>query len=212
MQQVKGKYFGQNIILTIKNLIMSEKRKESLKQFEQVFVSIISALAPMMLIITMLCTFVVIAIFSTKYYQVSIFKLIFVNSYFSFSVALFCSIILQLSRLSFGLASVDEFAEGKMGRGLLGLLFSLALTVYEISQVVFICDYYEKLLSISANSLQNLLICIVILGFALELRLVINVRKVKSTNPLLNSLPPKKHGAVANGNLESSFITKSALK
>ena len=191
---------------------MSEKRKESLKQFEQVFVSIISALAPLMLVFTMLCTFVVIAIFSTKYYQVSIFKLVFTNSYFSFSVALFCSLILQLARLSFGLASVDEFSESKMGRGILGLLFSLALTVYEISQVIFICDYYEKLLSISANSLQNLLICIVVLGFALELRLVINVRKVKSTNPLSNSLPPSKLKDVANGNLRGSEFTKSALK
>ena len=77
-----------------------------------------------------------------------------------------------MARLAFGISGAAEFANGRIGRGFAGILFSLALTCFESFEVVGAAKTIAPALSGEAAMIFQL---VVWLGFVLEIRLAISV-------------------------------------
>ncbi len=100
------------------------------------------------------------------------------------------ALIIQGARFAFGIQAVSESYEGKYGKALIGILFSAALTgveTYEFSHIadIWLHDDYT-------DATRIMLFTVLWLGFALELRLIMNVagKSPKLKKPVIPASKP----------------------
>lgn len=137
--------------------------------------------APLYLLISMGLSFLLMFIVQLFYYA-GIFTPLLPQSAFAYVIGGGIGVMYQAARLSFGLSGAYEFSNGKSSNGIIGILFSFALTFYESYEVTEIAHYWGNEAG-SELSILYALQAIVWLGFALEIRLAMNVaKKMKKAN------------------------------
>lgn len=128
--------------------------------------------SPAFLFISMILSFVLMFVVQMFYYS----QFVFAGKMpvaFCWAVGIAIGLMVQLSRLAFGIAGASDFAKGRISRGLSGMLFSLGLAIlgsYEVNEIV---ATWSK--SDSHGSTMLILQSIVWLGFLLEIRIAIAV-------------------------------------
>lgn len=90
-------------------------------------------------------------------------------SYLNWIASIGFAFLVQLIRLSSGLAGAYEIAKGKYVTGVLGLLLSFAVTVFETFDVAHIYDYWHLKYG-TDRALYHMLQFTVWAGFILEIR------------------------------------------
>jgi len=128
--------------------------------------------APGILLFVMVSSFILMLIIEV-FYNVTALTPLFPQIAYAYVVGIGFSIIIQGSRLGFGLMGIDDFSKGKYARGTIGLLFSLAGTIFETYSASHIAawDVFEDF----SGSILLLLNFTIWVGFALELRLALSL-------------------------------------
>ena len=135
----------------------------------------LSKAAPILLILCALCSFFFVGFFSVHYYE-KIFSSI--GSY-ARTMAVVIAVITELVRFALLLASVRDFADKKPFNGWLGLFGSVALVFHEIDVARSIA---EMLNPENVLALSGILIFAVLVGFGLEVRLVMTMGKTQKSS------------------------------
>lgn len=150
-----------------------------MKKLNVNFVGFMQQAAPITISIVMFLTFLLIFIITYYYYYEFAFSSLLKADAVAISVSLLTAAALQLGRLAFGVASAAEFSEKDYLGGALGLMLSIALAWYGLVEIIHLAEFYESSLAGSNIALKELLSCIVVLGLALELRLILTVTNFK---------------------------------
>ena len=135
----------------------------------------LSKAAPILLILCALASFFFVGFFSVHYYE-KIFSSIGSHAR---TMAIVIAVITELVRFALLLASVRDFADKKPFNGWLGLFGSIALVFHEINVARSIA---EMLNPENALALSGILIFAVLVGFGLEVRLVMTMGKMKNSS------------------------------
>lgn len=130
--------------------------------------------SPMFLLVAMILSFLLMFLVQLFYYS-NLFNG-FLPVAFCYIVAVGIGLMVQLSRLALGLAGASEFMQGNTGKGIAGILFSLALSIFEAFEVYEIVSSFDEKIR---YSMMMVLQSIVWLGFILEIRLAINLKSSK---------------------------------
>lgn len=112
------------------------------------------------------------------FYYAESFKDVVPNVGFAFGVGIAIGLFTQLCRLAFGLAGAYEFANGRYGAGAGGLLFSFCITLFEAFEVQSIAEKWSNGNVQLHDSLLLLFQFLLWCGFALEVRLAMNVSSI----------------------------------
>ncbi len=139
--------------------------------------------SPILLLVSMLLSFLLVALVQTFYYSNFVLAGKVGTAGIAYAMAIGIALMTQFARVAFGISGAYEFGNGKTGKGILGLLFSLALSVFESFEVGEIAHVWAKddpsLLFSSVMFLQFL----VWVGFSLEIRLALLIaKKTKEEN------------------------------
>lgn len=150
----------------------------------------------LLLLVSMFLTFILMFLIEAFHYANNVIGENVPNMAYAYGMGLSIAAIQQLSRISFGISGAYEFAKGNPGKGLLGLLFSLILTVYcsyEVAEIAIVWSGGNESLLWSA---QLVLFFIVWAGFVLEIRLAISIsgeakedKAIEQTGTLLKETP-----------------------
>ena len=170
--------------------------------------------SPQILLLTMALSFLIMSAVQTFFYQ-ELFTGKVPNSTIALVIGLCVAVIVQASRFAFGLSGAFEFAYGQMGRGMIGLLFSLGITIFEAYEVHEIATIFSTssptTLGLTTFNEDNYNASFLILqficwiGFALEARLAItlsgqfHIHKEENTKKEVSpaKLPHKKAEEIA---------------
>lgn len=152
--------------------------------------------APEFLLFSMVLSFVLM--FSVQlFYYAKIFEDLVPNVAFTYAIGMGIGLMYQIARLSFGLAGAYEFSKGKAWTGIVGLMFSFGLTLFEAFEVQEMAAYW----SIDNPSIyQSIVIglqAVIWLGLALEIRLALSIKEVK---PKAIKTPTIPNGSPSQGN------------
>jgi hypothetical protein len=130
--------------------------------------------APTLLLLSMALTFVIMMGVQMFYYTMVLTPRVPYPA-IAYSMAIAIGLVFQLARLSFGVAGAWEFGIGYVGKGMAGLLFSVALTVFESFEIAEMSDVWTRNDAEFRSTLNMILQAVLWLGFGLELRLALNV-------------------------------------
>lgn len=164
--------------------------------------------SPMFLLVSMILSFVIMFGVQMFYYADFIF-LDRVPSPFNWIIGCAIGLMTQLARLAFGIAGASDFAKGKTGKGLIGVLFSLGLAIvgaYEVAEIALAwsngnTDFY--------NSCLLIMELIVWLGFLLEIRIAISVGgELKEETSDTNQADNSEYVILENKNGSSNGIAR----
>lgn len=134
--------------------------------------------APEFLLFSMVLSFVLM--FSVQlFYYATIFDKLVPNVAFSYAIGCGIGLMYQLARLSFGLGGAYEFSRGKSWTGIIGLLFSFGLTLFEAFEVQEMAFYWSKSDDTIYHSILIGLQAVIWLGLALEIRLALSIKQPK---------------------------------
>ncbi|WP_291728694.1 hypothetical protein [Bernardetia sp.] len=107
------------------------------------------------------------------FYNVTAMTPLFPQLAYAYVVGVGFAVIIQGARLGFGLIGIDDFSKGKYARGTFGLLFSLAVTIFESYSSAHIASW--EVFTNFSDSILLLLNFTIWVGFALELRLALSL-------------------------------------
>jgi len=133
--------------------------------------------SPTLIMTSMMVSFLTMLIVQIFYHAEYTFGGVSPQPAYSFLIAFMVAIIFQAARLSFGVSGAYEFATGRVGKGILGLLFSLALTVLESYEVADMAHHLSESTTVKEQSFLIAGMGILWIGLALEVRLAINLYK-----------------------------------
>lgn len=109
------------------------------------------------------------------FYYTTVFEGKLPNSALAYLIAAGIAIMFQSARFSFGIAGAYEFSKGEKSKGTFGLVFSLALTVFESFEGAEMAHIWTIAQPEFENTLNMVVQAILWLGFALEIRLLTTV-------------------------------------
>jgi hypothetical protein len=136
--------------------------------------------APEFLLFSMVLSFVLM--FSVQlFYYATIFDNLVPNVAFSYAIGCGIGLMYQLARLSFGLGGAYEFSRGKSWTGIIGLMFSFGLTLFEAFEVEEMAMYWSQNDDTIYHSILLGLQAVIWLGLALEIRLALSIKQPKPT-------------------------------
>jgi hypothetical protein len=134
--------------------------------------------APEFLLFSMVLSFVLM--FSVQlFYYATIFDKLVPNIAFSYAIGAGIGLMYQLARLSFGLGGAYEFSRGKSWTGIIGLMFSFGLTLFEAFEVQEMALYWSQSDETIYHSILIGLQAVIWLGLALEVRLALSIKQPK---------------------------------
>ena len=134
--------------------------------------------APEFLLFSMVLSFVLM--FSVQlFYYATIFDELVPNMAFSYALGCGIGLMYQLARLSFGLAGAYEFGKGKAWTGIIGLMFSFGLTLFEAFEVQEMALFWSENNESIYQSIMIGLQAVIWLGLALEIRLALSIKQDK---------------------------------
>lgn len=122
--------------------------------------------SPMLIILCFICCLVLLGIIKFNY-QTVLFNV--VDPTVSFWVALLFSIVVQVGRMAFGFVGVRDLARGKWVIGILGICASIAITVFEHTEVTRMVEHWKE------EHLRIPLLFLVWGAFLFELRLIMTM-------------------------------------
>ncbi len=141
---------------------------------------------------------------------------------FAYAAGIAIAVIIQGARFAFGIQAVSESYHGKFGKMLVGLFFSIGVTILETYEFAEISEAWLR--EDFAGATQYMLFAVLWIGFALEVRLIMNVsnggtftgndhdentgafpEKVPQTRQEKPRNPEPTHHKVPNGNLNGNF-------
>jgi len=128
--------------------------------------------APGILLFVMVSSFVLMLIIEV-FYNVTALTPLFPQIAYAYVVGIGFALIIQGARLGFGLIGIDDFSKKRYARGTIGLLFSLAVTIFETYSASHIAAW--EVFSDFSDSILLLLNFTIWVGFALELRLALSL-------------------------------------
>ena len=154
------------------------------------------------------------------FYYAESFKGAVPNIGFAFGGGIAIGLFTQLVRLSFGLAGAYDFAEGKYGKGAGGLLFSFCVTLFEAFEVQDIAQRWGNGNDHLEDSLLLLFQFLLWCGFALEIRLAMNLssggsigkqssKEQKNTSEKEKNISEKEKDFSSNGTAKSNGRSRS---
>lgn len=130
--------------------------------------------SPALLLVSMALSFLIMMGVQMFYYA-TVFSSKVPYHAIAYTIAIAIGLVFQLARLSFGVAGAWEFASGYVSKGMFGLLFSVALTVFETFEIAEMSDVWTRDDAGFKSTLNMVLQAVLWLGFGLEVRLALNV-------------------------------------
>lgn len=150
--------------------------------------------SPALTLVSMILSFVLVLLLQVFYYATEVFSGYYTGVAYAMGVGV--AVMFQAARLAFGMSGAYDFANGNMGKGIFGLLFSLALTSIESFEVVHFADFFSNGVDRVYSSALLAFQVVVWLGFALEIRLATSVSGILKKDA---DLVPNMTGKAPNG-------------
>lgn len=140
--------------------------------------SSISSFAPIALLVCAILSFITIGIFCVDYYE-ELLKPRFSTS--ARGIAILIATLQELIRFGLLVASVRDFSDSKPLNGWLGLLGSLGLVWHDMSLCSDVAIAYSET---NFGAYEMLFYFLILIGFLLEIRLVLTVKGASLGKPI----------------------------
>lgn len=134
-------------------------------------IEVLTLSSPVLLLISMILSFVLVFIMQCFYYYVILEDGL---SYLNWIGSIGFAFLVQLIRFSSGLAGAYEIANKKYWQGIIGLLLSFAVTMFETFDVAHIYNYWHTEYA-TDRALYHMMQFTVWAGFVLEIRFMITI-------------------------------------
>ena len=128
-----------------------------------------------LLLISMFLSFILMFLIEVFHYANDVINQNAPNYAIAFGMAVGIATMVQFCRVAFGLSGAYEFAKNNIGIGIVGLLFSLILTIWCSYEVTHVARNWAKDNEYLYKQALLVLQFIVWSGFALEIRLAVAV-------------------------------------
>lgn len=137
-------------------------------------IKVLTLSSPLLLLISMVLSFVLLFIMQCFYYYIILESGL---SYLNWIASIGFAFLVQLIRLSSGLAGAYEISKGKYWQGVIGLLLSFAVTVFETFDVSHIYEFWHSEYG-TDKALYHMMQFTVWAGFILEIRFMMTINSI----------------------------------
>ncbi|MCB0554755.1 MAG: hypothetical protein KDD02_14490 [Phaeodactylibacter sp.] len=133
--------------------------------------------SPTLLLVSMGLGFLITFFVQAFFYGFNIFADVVPKAAISLAVGVAIGLLTQITRFSFGISGAHDFAKGRIGKGVFGLFFSVAVTAIESFEMTHVAHAWgagNPFLEMVINMILQFVIWV---SFILEVRLVITVAR-----------------------------------
>ena len=146
--------------------------------------------SPGLLLVSMILSFVLVAIVQVFYYSNYVFVGKVGTAGIAFAISCGIAVMVQLTRVAFGITGAFEFANGNAGKGIFGILCSLGLTIWSSFELAEIAAVWAGNDASLLYSSQLVLLFIAWAGWVLEVRLAVTIYEKPEEKPDAEQAPP----------------------
>lgn len=157
---------------------------------------------------SMVISFILLMVIQVFFYYY-IFDDLLPGTAYSIGAGIAIGIMLQGARFAFGIASINDFLNKESFKGFFGLLMSLGLTIFSTYEALEIAAIWGN--SKHEYAIMLILMATVWLGWALEIRLCINITSQNWTAQKGQNKANNVQNSMQNGqNVQANPISNAA--